>query len=56
MHPVFIFNCEESKLFKQGKTFHSELLKYFAKRQIVWCHLNLFYWPKQPKYVTKQEY
>ena len=35
MHPVNIFNCEESKLFKQGKTFHSELLKYFAERQIV---------------------
>ena len=40
MHPVNIFNCEESKLFKQGKTFHSELLKYFAERQIVLCHLD----------------
>ena len=35
MHQVNIFNCEELKLFKQGKTFHSELLKYFAERQIV---------------------
>ena len=50
MHLVNILDCEESTLFKQGTTFHSEVL-IIAEKQIV-----LFHWPEQANYVTKQEY
>ena len=56
MHPVNIFNCEESKLFKQGKTFHSELLTYFAERQIVWCHLDFVSLGRTAKICNQKEY